>query len=190
MEKHKCPKSKTIIAAIGFGILVFLLMYYTYHSEPDLVLDAFVSILLMGFIYWKYDSLRQDNWSAAVVFFAVILHNLHLYGSAPLSIRFDHYMHFIGGFAIAIFIDRYFYEKLTTVQRFVLLSLCALGLGAIGEIAEWLGYGILGSGKGFFYYGIGDEGEWRNAVLDLIFDLAGGVAMAILTLFRRSSRAR
>jgi len=185
MLKHKCQTMKQVIAYIGFTLLFILLLYYKQLNEHDLILDAIVSIGLMAGFYWKYDTLKQDNWSSLALFAAVILHNTHLYGSAPFGIRFDHYMHYFAGFAIAIVVDRYFYERLTKLQRFILLSLIALGLGAIGEIAEWLGYGILGSGKGFFYYGIGDEGEWRNAVLDMIFDLAGGLTMAVISFLRK-----
>jgi uncharacterized membrane protein YjdF len=156
-------------------------------SKQDLVLDATVSLTLMGLFYWKYKSLRQDNWSTAALWCAVILHNTHLYGSQPLGINFDHYMHFVAGFAIAIVFDRYFYERLTFFQRFLLLSVAALGIGAVGEILEWFGYDILGSGEGFFYYGVGDEGEWRNAILDLICDVFGGFVMVFLTLFRKKS---
>lgn len=94
-------------------------------------------------------------------------------------------MHYAAGIAIALFVDRYFYERLTHIQRVLLLCFAALGLGAVGEIMEWLGYGILGSGKGFFYFGVGDEGEWRNAILDMSFDLAGGLTIAVCSLFRK-----
>ena len=59
-------------------------------------------------------------------------------------------MHFIGGFAIAIITDRIFNEKLTRFKRFAIVTIFALGIGAIGEIIEWLGYGVLESGKDSF----------------------------------------
>ena len=95
-------------------------------------------------------------------------------------------MHFIAGFTIALVFDRLLSEKMPLFKRFIVIVLCALGFGAIGEIVEWLGYGILGSGKGFFYFGVGDEGEWRNAIIDTIFNGFGGLMLAFLiALFRR-----
>ena len=129
--------------------------------------------------------MHLDRFSYSIFLFALILHNMGLYATSPLGIRFDHYMHFIGGFALAVIGDRIFNEKMSRGKRFILIVVFALGIGAVGEIFEWLGYGILGTGDGFFFYGMGDEGEWRNSMLDLIFNSLGCISFALFAFFRK-----
>lgn len=181
---HKYLSIRTIYY-IGLASFFILLIVYRLYDEPDLFLDGLVSLLLYTFFYHYHKTFHQDSLSWFFVTFTIILHNLHLYATSPFGIRFDHYMHFIAGFTIALVFDRLLSEKMPFFKRFIIIVLCALGFGAIGEIIEWLGYGILGSGKGFFYFGIGDEGEWRNAILDTIFNGFGGITLASLVGFLR-----
>src|SRR3989338_637322 len=183
LEKYVHPNT---IYYAGLFIFFLLLIIYRLYDEPDLFLDAIVSLLLYALFYHYHKMFHQDSLSWFFVTFTILLHNLHLYGTSPLGIRFDHYMHFIAGFTIALVTDRLLSERLPLFKRVIVLVLCALGFGAIGDVVEWLGYGILGSGKGFFYFGIGDEGEWRNAILDTIFNGLGGITLASLVgLLRR-----
>ena len=94
-------------------------------------------------------------------------------------------MHFVGGFTIAIITDRLFNEKLSKTKRLLLLLAFALGIGVIGEIMEWAGAKFLGSGEGFFFYGIGDEGKWDNSVIDLLFNSLGAAIMGFISLFEK-----
>ena len=151
-----------------------------------MIFDVLFSVIGLAVFYKFYDKLHQDSISYFFLLLVLNLHNLGLYATNPLGIRFDHYMHFAAGFTIAIITDRIFNERLNKIKRFILLIVFSLGIGAVGEIVEWLGYSILGSGEGFFRYGVGDEGEWRNLIFDMVFNFFGSVAMAVPTLFRKN----
>lgn len=177
---HKSQKTKNFLTIIGFSIIFILLVKYLLTSRREMALDSFLSLASLTLFYFYYKKLSQDNISYFFFLFSLVLHCFGLYGASFLGIMFDHYMHFIAGFALAIFADRLFFEKMSNRKRVILLLLFSLGIGAIGEIIEWMGYGILGSGEGFLYYGIGDEGEWNNSIKDLIFNSFGAVFYCIL----------
>jgi uncharacterized membrane protein YjdF len=109
------------------------------------------------------------------------MHNLSLYETSPFGFRFDHYMHFVGGFTISAVTNRIFDDS-SKIKKLMLLVFISLGIGALGEILEWLGYSILGAGDGFLFYGIGDEGEWRNSIFDMIFNMFGALFFSLLRL--------
>lgn len=184
---NKNRVKKNILTVMSSFILLALLIK---HASPksEFIFDVISSMLILLIFYKFYDRLHQDNLSYFFLLFTLVLHNLGLYASSPLGIRFDHYMHFVGGFTIAIIFDRFLKESLSKPKRFALVIIFALGIGAIGEIIEWVGYGILDSGEGFFFYGTGDEGEWNNSIKDLIFNSIGAVTFAISTLLRKRSK--
>lgn len=185
LNDKKVKNTLTIIAGI---IFIILGIRYTLQSRRDLIFDLLFSIFIVGFFYKFYNKIHQDYKSYFFLIFALTLHDLFLYDTSPLGIRFDHYMHFVGGFTIAIIADRLFNEKMGRLKRFILLVIFALGIGAIGEIIEWLGYTVLGLGEGFFRYGAGDEGEWRNAIFDLIFNTFGAMTMSILRVLHNNKK--
>jgi len=185
MIKINDKKLKNMLTVLALIIFIILIIKYIKLNRTALTNDVIFSTIIIIFFYKFYDKLHQDYKSYFFLIFALILHDLGLYASSPLGIRFDHYMHFVGGFTIAILTDRIFNEKFSKTKRFILLIVFSLGIGAIGEIIEWLGYAILGLGEGFFRYGIGDEGEYRNAIFDLVFNSLGAITMAIITLFRK-----
>ena len=150
-NKYRDKKIKNILTAVSTLILLVLFIKYA-SINSEFIFDVISSILIIVIFYKFYDELHQDNLSYSFLLFMLILHNLGLYATSPLGIRFDHYMHFVGGFTIAIISDRIFIEKLSKSKRFILVIIFALGVGAVGEILEWLGYGILGSGNGFFFF--------------------------------------
>lgn len=176
-------KLESFLTVCTFAVLASLGLKYLISNRTGMVLDIILSIIGLALFLKFYEALNQDLTSYFFFAFALVLHSFGLYATSPLGIRFDHYMHFVGGFAIAIITDRALTEKLSPMKRFAIIVVFALGIGAIGEIIEWLGYSFLGAGEGFLFYGMGDEGEWRNAILDLIFDLFGGAAMAAFGLF-------
>ena len=184
LNKHRVTKIKNILTVIASFILSALLIKHAI-AKSEFIFDVILSISVLFIFYKFYDKLHQDNLSYSSLLFTLVLHNLGLYASSPLGVRFDHYMHFVGGFAIAIIFDRFLKESMSKSKRFALVIIFALGIGAIGEIIEWAGYGILGNGGGFLFYGTGDEGEWNNSIKDLIFNSLGAVAFAASTLFRK-----
>ena len=185
MAKLKDSKIKNILTIIAGIALTVLGIRYTISARRDLIFDVLFSIIIIGAFLKYYKKLHQDYKSYSLLIFTLVLHSLFLYNTKPFGVRFEHYMHFVGGFAIAIMTDRLFNERLSKPKRFFLLLIFALGIGVIGEIIEWEGYKMLGIGEGFFKYGAGDEGGWDNSIYDLVFNSLGAVTMGILTLPRR-----
>jgi uncharacterized membrane protein YjdF len=178
---------KNLITIAGLTILLALLII-NFGTKEELIYDFTASSLTILIFFIFYKKLNQDKLSYTMLILALILHNLVIYETSPLGIRFDHYMHFFAGLTLAIIGDRIFNEKFSKLKRFIVIILFALGLGAIGEIIEWIGYGVLRAGHGFFFYGIGDEGEWQNAMLDLIFNFAASALFAFYTIFRKPKK--
>lgn len=186
INKNKDKKFKNILTIIAFIILLILAIKNI--MRLGLFIDAILSISAIIVFYKLYNKLNQDYMSYSFFIFALILHTLGLYATRPLGIRFDHYMHFVSGFTITLITDRLFNERLSKMKRAILLVFFSIGVGAVGEIIEWLGYYVLGLGDGFLFYGLGDEGEWNNAILDLIFNSFGSLTFIGLLLFKKDKQ--
>lgn len=190
MSKTRDIQIKNTITTIGLVIFLILGIKYAVAHRLDLLMDIALSIIILAIFHKFYNRLHQDYKSYFFVIFAWILHDLFLYSHGLFGLKFERYMHFTAGFAIAIFADRLFYEKLSKAKRFLLLIIFALGIGVIGEFVEYFGYTTLGLGEGLFRYGIGDEGEWGNAILDLVSNVTGALVMAVLMLFRKNNKLK
>jgi uncharacterized membrane protein YjdF len=184
-KNRKDKRLRNSLTLIALIIFLILLIRNFILKTPELAWDIIASAIGIFLFHKYYKRMHQDYISYSFFIFALLLHNLGLYASSPFGIRFDHYMHFVAGFSIALIGDRLLVEKISSGKKFILLLLFSLGIGAIGEILEWLGYAVLGFGPGFFRYGIGDEGEWRNAIFDLVFNSFGAVIICIWTLLRK-----
>ncbi|MBW2977175.1 hypothetical protein KY347_07070 [Candidatus Woesearchaeota archaeon] len=190
-KKNKRPKTKkpysgtkNILTVIALAIFLILLIKYAL-LRSKWVLDVSASIILLLFFFKFYDRLHQDSVSYFCLIFMMALHDLSLYSETLFGLKFENYMHFIGGFTIAIITDRFFKEKLGKAKRFITLLIFALGVGAIVEITEWLGFKILGAGEGLFYFGAGDIDAWHNTIIDLIFNAFGAAIMGTSALSRK-----
>ncbi len=185
INKSRDNKIKNLLTIIAGIIFTILAVKYTISMRRDLIFDVLASIIIVGIFYKLYNKLHQDYKSYFTLIFALTLHDLFFYSTSPFGIRFEFYMHFVGGFTIAIITDRAFREKTSKPKRFLLLIVFALGIGVIGEMIEWAGYKVLGIGEGFFKFGAGDEGGWDNSIFDLIFNSIGATMLAISTLLRK-----
>lgn len=170
-------------------LVLLLLLDATYIAEQrwDLVrIDMAVAFIGLGaFLLWG-KRLGQDNVSYGVFAFMLFLHCAYLYEMSFFGIRWDHYMHTVGGISIALIADRMVLrEKFSVPRRIVILLLLTLGIGAIHEMVEFFGYMYFGRGEGFLLFGAGDEGEWRNAILDLCFDALGAIIVSIGVAWRQ-----
>lgn len=185
INKSKETKIRNILTIIAGIVFTILAVKYTISARRDLIFDVLASIIIVGIFYKFYNKLHQDWKSYFTLIFALVLHDLFFYSTSPLGIRFEFYMHFVGGFTIAIITDRAFGEKISKPKRILLLVIFALGIGVIGEMIEWGGYKVLGIGEGFFRFGAGDEGGWDNSIFDLIFNSIGAITFASSTLLRK-----
>ena len=180
--KFEDKQIKNSITALAIVMLSVLAVRTIFIPKSEFVFDLIYAAAVIWAFHKSYESLHQDYVSYAFLVFAMTLHNLNLYASSPLGIKFDHYMHFVGGLAIAIISDRFFVEKMGKAKKFLLILFFTLGVGALGEIIEWLGFTLLGFGEGMFCHGMGDEIEWSNAIIDMIFNGLGAITIGLFTM--------
>jgi uncharacterized membrane protein YjdF len=168
-----------LVVIVGLIALVALGAKHLVENRLELLLQAAASLIVLLVFFAFGKRLRQDLASYLALTVMLVVHNLGLYSTHPLGIRFDHYTHFLGGFAVAIITDRIFNEKLARVKRFTILLMASLGVGALLEIAQWLDAYII-PGVEMFH-----ADDISNTIKDLICDGLGGTAMGIITLVRK-----
>ena len=176
---------REIVTLAALAALILLAIRNIFTPNTEFIFDTIYAALVIWLFGRYYKRLHQDSISYFFLVFAMILHNFNLYPLSPLGIRFDHYMHFTGGLAIALIADRFFIERMSMAKRFFLIVFFTMGVGALGELVEWLGYSYLGFGDGMFFHGIGDEIEWSNAMIDMIFNGLGAMAIGLSSIKKR-----
>lgn len=162
-------------------VLVILGTKYLVQNRWDLLLQVGLSVVVLAIFIASSRKLHQDAISYLCVVLTVLLHNLGLYGTYPIGISFDHYIHFLGGFTVAIVIDRAYQEALPRLKRLTLLVLSALGVGAFVEIIQWIdGYLVIS-------IELFQADEMSNSMGDMIYNGLGGITMGLVTLFRKTT---
>lgn len=139
-------------------------------------LDVLISLIGLLLFLRLYDTLHQDSWSYGAFLLLLVLHSANLYWVQLPLVRFDHLLHVYGGFALGLVAERIVSrERWPHLQRAAVIVLLVMGVSAMHEIAEFFGYLFLGPGEGFLFYGLGDEGDWMNAMFDLAADFLGSL---------------
>ncbi len=169
------------MAGLGMTVLVILGTKYLVQNRWDLLLQVGLSVVVLAIFIASSRKLHQDAISYLCVVLTALLHNLGLYGAHPIGISFDHYTHFLGGFTVAIVIDRAFQKALPRPKRLALLILSALAVGAVVEIMQWID-GYLVPGIELF-----QADEMSNSMGDMIYNGLGGITMGLVTLFRKTT---
>ncbi|MFQ5474854.1 MAG: DUF2238 domain-containing protein [Candidatus Nanoarchaeia archaeon] len=155
----------------------------------DLALaDQLMAFLILGIGYRYRHHLTTNTIGVGCLF--LIVHELGsvmLYGTMLGPLRYDKVMHFFGGFVLVFIFYNLFTNNFTDGEHHHLILplciLCALGIGAITEIIEYIvGFQINGAGSGFFAYGVGDFGEWNDTIWDMASNLLGTLSGSITTL--------
>jgi len=180
-------KSKNVKLVTGITI-IFLLIVAVYNLfnptagvdiDYGLLFDGIWFTIIISFLYWKYESFNQNLLSYSLLLSLIVFHVIGVmffFGKSLGLIQFDMIIHTYGGFVLAVFFYRYInfkpklYDNLKLrLAAFVILSV--LGLSALHEVMEFLGYGLLGEGTGLFMYGLGDFGAYNDAMIDLMSNL-------------------
>jgi len=160
-------------------ILIIGLITSIIDKNSGLIIDATIFLILVIFLIIFSNKMHQTRFSYLFFMIAIIMHSLYFYGAYFFGIPFEYIMHVFGSFAVALGVDRFYNVNLPIIHRVFLVVLITVGIGAILEIFEWLGYAYLGEGDGIFMYGFGDYGAWQNSIVDMLFNFIG----AIFSLF-------
>ena len=189
MQPKKDILLKWLIIIIIFACIILFFISIALRSEFSY--DFLATILIAILLYTLRIKLNQNRYTIIFGLAALMLHNMGVFGIYGLSLgpfRFEHIMHLIGGLA-GFVMSYHFVYRLTPGKRVFAAILIAIGGGAIIEIIEYLGYGVLGAGEGLFFYGVGDYGDWANTSIDMINNLFGASIGAIIYALRsRKSR--
>jgi uncharacterized membrane protein YjdF len=175
---HKPLRIILIISAASLA-----LWGITQIGRTELIYDKFFTAFIILFILFTWKKFKYKSWAVAIALGAILLHNIYLYGNIYAGIPFDKIMHVIGAFALTVMLYPIIRKHGLSKNVVLWLILIAMGIAALHEIIEFLGYSYLGSGDGIFFFGVGDFGEWNNTMWDLISNLVGSIAGA-LTIHR------
>jgi hypothetical protein len=187
-------KRKTALVAAILFLFSYIVMFVMMLLEKRLTAIDYVLVIGMIVIIYVI-SLRYDLPSYATVLgmFFTLPHAIGIQGLYAEIIYYDFFAHSLAMALITVFIIEVAYAMTDFRKRvgmFVLIVLAALGLGAIHEIIEYLGYILLGVGDSLLQLGTGDFstniGVWENTIIDMIFNGAGIIISTTLWfLFRR-----
>ena len=189
-----------------YAIVMIIFARYAYITEAYTWLwDCVVTFLIGIFVYKLKNKLRLTPTLFFILMSALALHCAGVYGlytKAFFGLDFDHYTHFIGSFAVSIiFVNWLLYYKSLKYKLGVVCFVSifiTLGLSAIHELIEFLGYFYLGPGEGFLFAGAGDglpgvsgeslytaadigvSGTYSNALIDILYNAIGATAGCIV----------
>jgi len=208
--KHKNGKDPMLFifllgAAVIAGILAYMLSI-DFDNQFSLAgitsLDPLCSIglLLLLYLFRKPLNLKAHAYGFTALF--LILHNFglaaYIYNNMVFFLRYDKIVHTTAGMAVfyiffgklrALLADRD--GKIAGKGRiFAVFFLSVMGVMAVSaftEIIEFTSGDLYNKpGPGFFFYGAGDLGEWRDSITDMIANFTGSL-IACLSLLARFS---
>jgi hypothetical protein len=175
----------SLIIFLGFILVAFIL------DVKDYINDSIFMILILSFLFWRYDSFKLKSWIFLLIIFSFALHNMGVYGYygvSPINLQWDHVTHFVGEFVAAVFVYNLFFAKGffhtgrgSKLIVYLLVLLSVLGIGVLVEFLEFFGYLFVGDGMGVFGHGLGDintefvNGEWFNTMFDFIYNFFGAL---------------
>ncbi len=167
----------------GFFITVFVIMMLIaiYLDILDYVNDSVLFIFLTLLTYKFRKLLNLSLFGYYLLFVAMLMHNLGVFGFYGKFEFYDILTHIYGLAAISFNIY-FLLIKYVKVKWFLILGaiLISGGIGVIIENIEYSGYILLGNGEGVFLYGDGDietgiNGAWIDAMEDLINNWVGAL---------------
>jgi len=197
MEKNNVVFSIGLFLFIGYGI-------YSYISGvKDYINDSLTLSFTLLLVFFLRKVLKITPTSLSLLILAFVSHLSGVFGfynKSPLPLQYDHFTHLIGLFAISILVFnaiKSYFSKSIFHNGIVLLFMffCSLGIGAVVEQIEYIGYIRLGTGAGLFKFGgLGDTpfneellrpmdvigGGWINTMLDLNYNFLGAIIGIIL----------
>ncbi len=198
-------KLLTATSLLIFTVLISLaIMNKTYGWIPDLA----IFIILTIFYYWTYDTFRMNMPIFTLLIIGHVLHGtgvLGWYYASPVPIQWDHITHFFGTlpFALLFFkwMSQWLDKGITKKNILIIMAVffSAMGVGAIVELFEFIGYLALGFGDGVLMFGPGDGiaglqgtdlidaigGGWINEGWDFVYNTIGIITgLAIMITIR------
>jgi len=182
---------------MAFNVVLFIFMcifvYYdrfiSYRGRENILEFFLYAVLITATIITAWFALRQyafRSWLLVLIEVGILMHfagglvQLHgsrLYDSVFFGLRYDKYVHFMNSFFGTLIVKDFFDRRKMKLYDFesVTVVLIVLGFGALIEIAEFF------VTKTVTHNGVGD---YDNNMVDLISNLAGGLAYMLIARMR------
>jgi len=197
-----------IITAVSVLIFLVMIALAVVNDLPGFIPDILIFIGLTLFYAWTYKVFRMNAPIFTLLIVGHILHSCGIFGwyhISPVPIQWDHITHFFGTLPFALlffnFLSQWADTNFFTRKNLLLLMtvfVAAMGVGAIVELSEFLGFLSLGFGDGAFMFGTGDGvagfegtdlidaigGGWINEGWDFVFNTIGilfGITIMLLS---------
>ena len=180
-------------------------IFSIFHKKAP-VIDLFTAAAIILIIFIIHRSVNFNKYVPLFLGLGFLLHTLGLYqiiqyegyigtlyGGPILNYHYDLIVHVVGVLFFSLAFCHMIYTPLikglkSKMLVFVILFFFMLGIGALNEAIEYVGFDVLGHGEGFLEFGDGDStasgGPWENASLDLMANMVGsliGVGAFLLT---------
>jgi len=172
-----------------YVILIFVLIAtIDFFTKSQWFFD---SIVAFTGLFLAYDLYKWRKISLEAVFLMsmhLIIHTMNLYSVSifDTGYKFDALIHGFGGFMGAVIFFQLIKNNLKgpyfRTAIYAITILATMGGGSIIEIVEYAGKIFLGEGDGLFFYGVGDYGDWGNAIQDMVFNGVGAVFFILLLI--------
>ncbi|MFH1849152.1 MAG: hypothetical protein ABH879_03105 [archaeon] len=172
-------------AILRFWILLYVLATLIIYLRGQLLYDYMVYVVMFALLLRFYRYVPAFSawtlglgtlWHAAGVFpFQVSGETVTLYSHYS---QYDLFTHFCGFLMLTLgILHIYVSNHKRTRADIVILLVAVIGLGAVMEISEYLGYRFFGYGEGWIRFGDGDNsanfGPWGDSMTDSIANVAG-----------------
>lgn len=180
MKRHTPVTVLAILSYLVFYAIAWINDLAKYYGADIVFSAVFILFLHLTFRFWR---LNVPVYTLLVLSFASHLCGIFgWYNVSPIHLQWDHVTHGFPLFSFTIFLynfarqwmaERFWSTKTWAVLLIVLLS--GLGIGAVIENIEFMGYLSLGYGEGgLFFGGPGDGQPITTAQMDAIQNLGGG----------------
>ena len=183
-------KARKYIYTVLFFITALSLCYGIIFNH-QLIPDSLVGIIAFAFLLYFDKKHKLSTIIVLLISMPVFLNLagvLGLYSTFVIGhLGYDKVLHFANSFAGVYIFARLLTQK-SKASRLAVAVLMMMGIGAIGEISEFIGARYFGQNTG----GIFAQGDGLPAVndlikydtyFDMIFDLGGSLSCAVLMAF-------
>jgi hypothetical protein len=201
-------RKATIVFIITLILFALTTIFDLYKGIYAYSIDCAIFTVLIILMYRYYNNIRLNLGLFILIAFSFMLHCSGVFGFynvSPIGIQWDHVTHFVLVMTSAMVAYNFLYQFMSRnrfnfncVVLVVLTVLAALGVGAVIENVEFLGYNVLGLGPGGLRFGDGDlaggatqeisdlldinVGGWFNTMWDLTINFIGALAGTFIML--------
>lgn len=191
-------KKEPLWLKVVFGVIfIFLLTCFvvSWIKKASYRIDSTIQGLFLVWVFWKRKKLGIEPWALVGVMIPVLMNNAGLFGAynwVLFSLGYDKWLHLVSGFVFTIAI----YQILSSRKMskgfglFTIAFLMLMGLGAVEELAEFVGsvyggvgQGFLAQGAGEAFYPVSDLVKY-DSLWDMLFNLFGSLLAGILLMFK------